>query len=132
MLAFLEAILKEIEIVASLLIHKTEQTLKYDPAFQDAGPRQNSLDILLERWIQDGGRSLDHPAYVMGLLTWIGIPIKHTQLFVKQIVGLIAHTELRRSQCAVSKFLRFMEEAIRGHGVQNLNCASRFLQVLLF
>src|SRR5438034_10370193 len=92
MLSFLKAILKEIKIVAPLLIHKTEQTLKYDPPFQDAGPRQNSLDILLERWIQDGGGSLDHAAYVMGLLTWIGIPIKHTQLLVKQIVGLIAHT----------------------------------------
>src|SRR5438034_627698 len=132
MLSFLKAILKEIKIVAPLLIHKTQQTLKYDPPFQDAGPRQNSLDILLERWIQDGGGSLDHAAYVMGLLTWIGIPIKHTQLLVKQIVGLIAHTELRRSQCAVGKFLRFMEEAIRRHGVQNLDCASRFLQVVLF
>src|SRR5207249_11783717 len=117
MLAFLKAILKEIKIVAPLLIHKTEQTLKYDPPFQDAGPRQNSLDILLERWIQDGGGGLDHATNVVGLLAGIGIPIKHTQLLVEQIVGLIAHTEFRRSQCAVGKFLRLVEQAIGRHGV---------------
>src|SRR2546429_2662370 len=78
MLSFLKAILKEIKIVAPLLIHKTEQTLKYDPPFQDAGPRQNSLDILLERWIQNGGRGLDHSAHVVGLLA--GIDRKSTRL----------------------------------------------------
>ena len=51
---------------------------------------------------------------------------------VEQIVGLIAHTEFRRSQCAVGKFLRLVEQAIRRHGVQNLDRAPRFLPVVLF
>src|SRR5256884_1860663 len=132
MLAVAGAILEEIKIVAPLLIHKTKQTLKDDSAFQDAGPRQNSLDILLERWIQNGGRGLDHAAHVVGLLAGIGIPIKHPQLLVEQIVGLLAHTEFRRRQCAVGKFLRLVEQAIRRHGVQNLDRAPRFLPVVLF
>src|SRR5260370_32673704 len=68
----------------------------------------------------------------MGLLALMGIPIKTWQLLVRKIVGLIAHTEFRRSQCAVGKFLRFVEEAIRGHGVQNLDRAPCFLPVVLF
>src|SRR2546430_15540282 len=127
MLAFLKAILKEVKIVAPLLIHKTKQTLKDDSAFQDAGPRQNSLDILLERWIQNGGRGLDHSAHVVGLLAGIGIPIEHPQLLVEQIVGLIAHTEFRRSQCAVGKFLRLVEQGNRRDWGKNLGRAARVL-----
>src|SRR5207244_8818731 len=87
---------------------------------------------LLERWRQAGGGGLYHATKVVGLRAGIGTPITQTQPLVEQIVGLIAHTEFRRRQCAVGKFLRLVEQAIRRHGVQNLDRAPRFLPVVLF
>src|SRR5258708_38122021 len=68
----------------------------------------------------------------MGLLVWVGIAIRDGQLFIEKIGGLSAHTEFRRGQRAVGKLLRLVEEAIRGHGVKNLDGAPRFLTVMLF
>ena len=39
------------------------------PEIDSSTPVENSPNILLERWIQDGGRSLDHAAYVVDRLS---------------------------------------------------------------
>src|SRR5258708_19617563 len=72
------AILKEIEIVAPLLVHEAQQTFEHDSAFHDAGPGKDGLDIFLECGVEDRGGSLYHSADVGGFLGGIGVPIEHT------------------------------------------------------
>src|SRR6266446_4374281 len=112
-------VLEEIEVVAPLLVHETQETLKNDPSFHDSRPWENGLHVLLERWIQNGGCGLNHSANVVGLLTGIGVPIKHAELFVEQVLRLLLHTELRRRERTVGKFLGLVKEAFCRNGIQN-------------
>src|SRR6267143_1377057 len=76
-------VLEEIEVVAPLLVHETQETLKNDSSFHNSRPGENGLHVLFESGIQDGCGSLYHSANVVRLLTGIGIPIKHAELFVE-------------------------------------------------
>src|SRR6266481_3512553 len=53
-------VLEEIEVVAQLLFHETQETLKNDPSFHNSRPRENGLHVLFGSGIQDGCGSLYH------------------------------------------------------------------------
>ena len=65
----------------------------------------------------------------MRFLAGIRKPIKHTQLLVQQVFALGLHSEFGRSQRAVGKLLRLVEQSVRRHGVQNANGTARFVGV---
>src|SRR6267378_230131 len=75
------AILKEIEIVAPLLVHEAQQTFEHDSAFHDAGPGKDGLDIFFECGVENRGGSLYHSADVVCFLAGIGVPIEHAELY---------------------------------------------------
>ncbi len=68
----------------------------------------------------------------MRLLTGIGVPVKHPELFVEEVLRLVCHAQFCRRKRTVGEFLGLVEEAFRGHGVQNIDRAPRFLQILIF
>src|SRR5258708_6644820 len=64
-LAVSRTVLEEIEVVAPLLVHETQETLKNDPSFHNSRPGENGLHALFESGIQDGCASLYHSANVV-------------------------------------------------------------------
>src|SRR5258708_5795841 len=50
-LAVDRAVLEEMEVVAPLLGHETQEAFKDDPAFHDTGPWENGLHVLFESGI---------------------------------------------------------------------------------
>ena len=74
-------------------------------------------------------RCLHHAADVVGFLARVGIPVKHSQLFVEQVFCFVVHAQVGCGERTECEFLGLAKEAFGRYGTQSVDCLSRLVAI---